>query len=70
MQTLKINGTEKSFSEGQLPTTVAQLLEMLDIKAATVAVELEEQIVERDKFAQTKLTNGQSIELIRFVGGG
>ena len=70
MEVLKINGVEKQFPAGQLPSTVAELLEQLDIKAATVAAEVDGQIVEREKFAEAKLRNGQSIELVRFVGGG
>jgi sulfur carrier protein len=70
MEVLKINGVEKQFPAGQLPSTVAELLEQLDIKAATAAAEVDGQIVKRKKFAETKLRNGQSIELVRFVGGG
>jgi sulfur carrier protein len=58
------------FPVGQLPSTVAELLEKLDIKAATVVAEVDGQIVERKKFAETKFRSGQSIELVRFVGGG
>lgn len=70
MEALKINGVGKQFPAGQLPSTVAELLEQLDIKAATVVAEVDGQIVERKKFTETKLCNGQSIELVRFVGGG
>jgi len=70
METLTINGVEKQFPAGQLPTTVAELLEQLGVKAATVVAEIDSQIIEREKFAQTKLLKGQSIELVRFMGGG
>ncbi len=70
MEVLKINGVEKQFPDGQLPSTVAELLEQLDIKATTAAAEVDGQIAERKKFAETKLRNDQSIELVRFVGGG
>ena len=70
MEILKINGIEKQFPAGQRPATVAELLEQLDIKSATVVAEIDGQIVERKKFAETKLRNGQSIELVRFIGGG
>ena len=70
METLKINGVEKQFPAGQLPATVAELLEQLGVKAATVVAEIDDQIIEREKFAQTKLCKGQSIELVRFMGGG
>ena len=69
MEILKINGVEKQFPAG-LPATVAELLEQLDIKAATIAAEVDGQIVESKKFAETKLRSGQNIELVRFVGGG
>jgi sulfur carrier protein len=70
MEALKINGVERQFPVGQLPSTIAELLEQLDVKDATAAAEVDGQIVERTKFAETKLRNGQSIELVRFVGGG
>ena len=70
MQVLKINGIERQFDSGQMPSTLAELLEQLDIKAATVVAEIDGQIVQRKMFAQTKLVNGQTIELVRFVGGG
>jgi sulfur carrier protein len=70
MEVLKINGVEKQFPAGHLPSTVAELLEQLDVKAATAAAEVDGQIIECKKFAETKLRNGQSIELVRFVGGG
>jgi len=47
-----------------------ELLEQLGINQATVVAEIDGQIVERARFAETKLTAGVSIELVRFVGGG
>ena len=68
MEILKINGKEKQFS--QLPSTVTKLLAALDINEATVVAEINGQIIEKSEFAATELRSGQSIELIRFVGGG
>jgi sulfur carrier protein len=70
MEMLKINGVERQFPAGQLPSTVAKLLEVLDIDGATAAAEIDGEIIDREKFAGTKLCNGQSIELVRFIGGG
>ncbi|MFA5238742.1 MAG: sulfur carrier protein ThiS [Phycisphaerae bacterium] len=70
MEVLKINGVEKQFPAGRLPSTITELLEQLDIAAATAAAEVDGEIIERKKFAETKLRTGQSIELVRFVGGG
>ncbi len=70
MQTLIVNGKEKHFDDVQLPATISDLLSHLNIVAATVVVEMDDQIINRKKFDQTKLHADQSIELIRFVGGG
>lgn len=70
MERLRINGVEKEFADGRLPATLAQILEQLGIEAATVVAEIEGRIVERDKFAETEVQKGQSIELVRFVPGG
>ena len=69
MEELKINGVERQFPAG-IPQTLTELLEQLDINQATVAAEIEGKVVGRENFAQTQLSSGQSIELIRFVGGG
>ena len=68
--TLKINGVEKEFSAGVLPGTVAELLDQMNIKQATIVAEIDGTIVNRDDFCDTQIKPGQSIELVRFVGGG
>jgi thiamine biosynthesis protein ThiS len=70
MQILIVNGTEQQYPTGRLPSTLADLLRELNISSATVAAEIDDQIIEHDKFGETKLYSGQKIELIRFVGGG
>ncbi len=69
METLKINGEERQFPAG-IPQTLAELLGLLNINQATVVAEIDGRIIEQRSFAQTRLSVGQSIELVRFVGGG
>lgn len=69
MCTLKINGTERRFSDG-IPRNLTELLEQLKINQATVVAEIDGQIIERQNFARTQISDGQTIELVRFVGGG
>jgi sulfur carrier protein len=69
MEVLKINGKEKQFPDG-IPETLMELLNQLDINQATVVAEINGKIIERQKFSQTRLSKGQRIELVRFVGGG
>jgi thiamine biosynthesis protein ThiS len=67
---LKVNGSDKEFAAGKEPGTLAELLEVLKVNAATVVAEVDGVIIDRAKFAETKLVGGQSVELVRFVGGG
>jgi thiamine biosynthesis protein ThiS len=69
MNAIRINGTEKQFSDG-LPKNLTELLKKLNLKAETVVAEVDGQIIERQNFTQTKLKSGQTIELVRFVPGG
>ena len=69
MEILRINGVEKQFPDG-LPQRLTELLKELDINAATVVAEIDGKIVAKEDFAKAALASGQSIELIRFVGGG
>ncbi len=68
-KTLTINGKEQEFPAG-IPQTLAELLGRLNINQATVVAEIDGKIIERQNFAQTQLSAGRSIELVRFVGGG
>jgi thiamine biosynthesis protein ThiS len=53
-----------------MPSTLSELLKTLGVDAATVVAEVNGKIVQREDFASTGLKDGQSIELIRFMGGG
>ena len=70
MKTLKINGKKKQFSENNVPKNLIELLEQMDINQATVVAEIDGVIIERKNFAETEIGPDQSIELVRFVGGG
>ncbi len=69
MAMLQINGADRQFPAG-IPQTLSELLERLDINQATVVAEVDGKIIERKNFAQTQLSSGQAVELVRFVGGG
>lgn len=69
MSSLKVNGVDRDFPDG-LPATLTKLLEHLHINEATVVAEIDGTIVQRGDFSTTALEQGQSIELVRFVGGG
>lgn len=70
MKSFQINGELRQFAADETPSTLAALLEKLDVAPATVVAEVDGRIVSADQFASTPLSEGQSIELIRLVGGG
>ncbi len=69
MDRLKINGVERDFPDG-VPQTIDELIKKLGLSSAAVVAELDSKIIERQHFDSTPLKSGQSIELIRLVGGG
>jgi sulfur carrier protein len=67
---LQINGEDRDFSDAPAPFTLAALVEVLGMKADRVAVELNCDIVPRDRWAETSLKDGDRLEIVHFVGGG
>jgi len=65
--TLNINGQEQKFST---PLSLASLVEQLGMKQDRVAVELNHEIIRRELWAETRLSDGDKLEIVHFVGGG
>ena len=63
---LTINGEEREFPAASL----AELVEQLGMKQDRVAVELNREIVPRDRWSETQLNAGDRLEIVHFVGGG
>lgn len=51
-------------------TTVDELIEIMGMDPSRVAVEIEGEICPRDSRASRVLEDGQSLEIVGFVGGG
>jgi thiamine biosynthesis protein ThiS len=66
---LHINGEERSF-DSTAPFTLAALVDLLGMKSDRVAVELNRDIVPRDRWSATVLSDGDRLEIVQFVGGG
>jgi sulfur carrier protein len=67
---LQINGEDRNFNDAAAPFTLAALVETLGMKADRVAVELNCDIVPRDRWTETRLNEGDRLEVVHFVGGG
>ncbi len=64
---LIINGQNKTFAA---PLNVAELLLRLDLDKKPVVVELNREILIADKYVDIQLDDGDTLEIIQFVGGG
>lgn len=64
---LTINGEERSFDG---VADVAGLVRALGLDARKVAVELNLEIVPRSTYGGARLSDGDRLEIVQFVGGG
>lgn len=64
---ITLNGKPDTLADG---TTVAALLDRLELAPIRVAVEVNEELVTRRAFATTPLRDGDRLEIVTFVGGG
>ncbi len=64
---LRLNGTLSEFQNG---TTVAGLLKSLQIEPGRVAIEVNLEVIKKQDYHEYVLKDGDSIEIVNFVGGG
>ena len=64
---IKVNGELREFGAG---LSVAALAEQLRLNPKQVAVERNLEVVPRSRYNEIMLSDGDSIEIVRFIGGG
>ena len=64
---IKINGKIKSIIQD---TNLSMVLKNLKIPLNKVAIELNEEIIDKKKINKIKLNNNDKIEIVHFIGGG
>ena len=64
---LTLNGEIKQIEKG---ITVSGLLESLQVEPARVAVEVNLKIIKKADYLSHELNEGDSVEIVSFVGGG
>lgn len=62
-----LNGEKKSLRKG---ISIRELLEQFKVPPAAVVVEVNEDILRKESYAEVRLKEGDRVELVRFVGGG
>ncbi|MGC8723095.1 MAG: sulfur carrier protein ThiS [Acidobacteriota bacterium] len=65
--TLTLNGSPVALEEG---LTVAALLQRLELSRERVAIERNGSILPRVAYEETRLAEGDRLEIVQFVGGG
>ena len=62
-----VNDKLREIDEG---TTVFDLVESVGLDPDAIVVEHNAVVLERERYDDTTLTDGDTLELVRFVGGG
>ena len=64
---IKINGKIKSINQD---SNLSLVLKNLKIPLNKVAIELNEEIIDKKKISKIKLNKNDKIEIVHFIGGG
>lgn len=64
---IKVNG---GLMELSTPSSLEELLIQLGVSPLATVVELNGEVILRESFAATELRSGDTIEIVRIVGGG
>ena len=64
---IKINGKIKTINQD---FTLSMVLKKLKIPLNKVAIELNEEIIDKKKINKIKLNKNDKIEIVHFIGGG
>ena len=63
---IRVNGKDMDFEK----TTIQDLVNHFKLKPGSIVIEKNSEIVDRDRYNEEELNEGDVIEIIRFVGGG
>jgi len=64
---IKVNGESTEVEEG---SSISVFLGSLNLSAPRLAIELNGEIISKSAYDQTKLSPGDKLEIVSFVGGG
>ena len=64
---IKVNGKTKNISEN---TNLLRMINSLKIPLKKVAIELNQEIIDKKKLKNIKLKRNDRIEIVHFIGGG
>ncbi len=62
-----VNGEPRDFAAGE---TLASLVAALELESQRIAIEVNEEIVPRSRYASLRLKAGDRVEVVTAIGGG
>ena len=68
MTEIRINGNIERIEDDSTLYSYLQILGLQDRKA--IAIALNGEVIPREQFSQTKISVGDSLEIVRAIGGG
>ncbi len=64
---IRLNGKAREVGDG---ITVSQLLDELKLQALRVAVQVNADIIKRERYGEVTLRPGDTVEILTFMSGG
>jgi thiamine biosynthesis protein ThiS len=64
---ITVNGESRDVPDG---ITLSDLIESVGTRSERVAVEVNLEVVPRQRYGERQIREGDAIEIVRFVGGG
>ncbi len=64
---VRVNGTSRELPDD---STLEGVLDLFGLAKKSVVFELNHQVVNRNTYSLTKLKEGDTLEIVHFVGGG
>jgi len=62
-----LNGKKFSIKEKD---TITTLLKKIDVKSSKVAIEVNKDVIPKEKYRYFKFKNNDKVEVVTFIGGG
>mgnify|MGYP000350115014 CR=1 FL=1 len=64
---ITVNGDAMSLAED---STITDLIQKMELMGKRIAIELNMDVIPRSEHAQTRLSTGDAVEVVRAIGGG
>lgn len=70
MKSLIVNGKSWQYAPESFPGTITGLAKSLGLQPGSFVAEVNGSVISRDNHDKYSLNDGDTVELVRFVGGG